>query len=73
MSYYLLIPISIGLGLTGLFAFFWALRHDQYDDLVGAAARILIAPDAPIFQPTQETPHGQLAAHADHANPYPGL
>mgnify|MGYP003410279697 FL=1 len=69
MSYYLLIPISIGLGPTGLCAFFWALRHDQYDDLDGAAARILTAPDAPIPQPTQETPHGQLAAHTDHPHP----
>lgn len=69
MSYYLLIPISIGLGLTGLCAFFWALRHDQYDDLDGAAARILTAPDAPIPQPTQETPHGQRAAHTDHPHP----
>ena len=74
MSYYILIPISIGLGLTGLCAFFWSLRHDQYDDLAGAAARILNAPDAPIAHPpAKETPHGQLAAHADHANPVRGL
>ncbi|GGE28916.1 cytochrome oxidase maturation protein, cbb3-type [Gemmobacter megaterium] len=51
MSSYVLIPISIGLGLVGISAFFWALRHDQYDDLDGAAARILIAPDTP-YPPT---------------------
>ena len=28
-----LIPISLGLGLLGLGAFVWTLRHHQYDDL----------------------------------------
>lgn len=36
-----LIPISIGLGLAGLGAFFWTLRSKQYDDPDGDAARIL--------------------------------
>jgi cbb3-type cytochrome oxidase maturation protein len=53
MSYFFLIPVSIALGLTGLGAFFWSLRHDQYDDLDGAAARILSATDkhAPVPHP----------------------
>jgi cbb3-type cytochrome oxidase maturation protein len=29
MTWFILVPIAIGLGLTGLAAFFWALRHDQ--------------------------------------------
>lgn len=37
-----LIPIALGLGLTGLAAFFWSLRSGQFDDLDGAALRILI-------------------------------
>lgn len=37
----LLIPVAIGLGLLGLFAFVWTLRSGQYDDLDGAAERIL--------------------------------
>jgi len=37
----LLIPVALGLGLLGLFAFAWTLRSGQYDDLDGAAARIL--------------------------------
>jgi cbb3-type cytochrome oxidase maturation protein len=37
----LLIPVAIGLGLLGLFAFMWTLRSGQYDDLDGAAERIL--------------------------------
>ncbi len=36
-----LIPVSLGLGLLGLAAFVWALRHGQYDDLEGDASRIL--------------------------------
>lgn len=42
-----LIPLSIGLGLIGLAAFCWSLRHNQYEDLDGDAGRILAAPDAP--------------------------
>lgn len=38
----LLIPIALGMGGFGLVAFFWALRRGQFDDLDGAAARILI-------------------------------
>ncbi len=37
----LLIPVSIGLGLLGLVAFLWSLRHHQYDDIEGDQARIL--------------------------------
>jgi cbb3-type cytochrome oxidase maturation protein len=36
-----LIPIALLLGLLGLAAFLWALKSGQYDDLDGAAQRIL--------------------------------
>jgi cbb3-type cytochrome oxidase maturation protein len=36
-----LVPMALGLGLIGLFAFLWSLRSGQYDDLDGAALRIL--------------------------------
>jgi cbb3-type cytochrome oxidase maturation protein len=36
-----LIPIALGLGLIGLAAFLWALKSGQFDDLDGAAHRIL--------------------------------
>jgi cbb3-type cytochrome oxidase maturation protein len=36
-----LVPMALGLGLIGLFAFLWSLRSGQYDDLTGAALRIL--------------------------------
>ncbi len=36
-----LIPIAIGLGLLALVTFLWTLKSGQYDDLEGAAHRIL--------------------------------
>ena len=36
-----LVPLALGLGLAGLFAFMWALRTGQYSDVEGAALRIL--------------------------------
>lgn len=41
-----LIPIALGLGLLGLAAFLWSLRAGQYDDLDGAAHRVLFDDDA---------------------------
>lgn len=36
-----LVPMALLLGLTGLLGFMWTLRTNQYDDLDGAALRIL--------------------------------
>ena len=36
-----LVPMALLLGLTGLAAFLWSLRNGQYDDVEGAAVRIL--------------------------------
>lgn len=41
-SLLMLMPIALFLGGLGLVAFLWALRSGQYDDLDGAAARILL-------------------------------
>lgn len=37
----LLIPVALLLGFAGLAAFIWALRSGQFEDLDGAAVRIL--------------------------------
>ncbi len=37
-----LIPASLGLGLLGLATFLWSLKAGQYEDMDGAAARILL-------------------------------
>lgn len=40
-----LIPTALFLGLLGFGAFLWTVRSNQYDDLEGAAHRILIDDD----------------------------
>ncbi|MBF0335646.1 MAG: cbb3-type cytochrome oxidase assembly protein CcoS [Alphaproteobacteria bacterium] len=41
----MLIPVALALGGLGLAAFLWALRSGQFDDLDGAANRILFDDD----------------------------
>jgi cbb3-type cytochrome oxidase maturation protein len=36
-----LIPIALALGILGLACFLWSLKTKQYEDLQGAANRIL--------------------------------
>lgn len=36
-----LIPAALAMGLLGLAAFLWSMRAGQYDDLDGAAHRVL--------------------------------
>ncbi|MEM7496723.1 MAG: cbb3-type cytochrome oxidase assembly protein CcoS [Pseudomonadota bacterium] len=43
----ILIPASLLLGGLGLAAFLWSLRTQQYDDLEGEAARILLDDERP--------------------------
>ncbi|MEL6858317.1 MAG: cbb3-type cytochrome oxidase assembly protein CcoS [Pseudomonadota bacterium] len=43
-----LIPFALGLGLLGLGAFLWSVTSDQYEDLEGAAHRILDDEDKPL-------------------------
>jgi cbb3-type cytochrome oxidase maturation protein len=42
-----LVPMALGLGLAGLFAFMWSLRAGQYEDMDGAALRVLSDDDLP--------------------------
>ncbi len=57
-----LIPAAVFLGLLGLIAFLWALKSGQFDDLGGAAHRIL-------FDDPNDTPLSQReAAHAPQAS-----
>jgi cbb3-type cytochrome oxidase maturation protein len=48
-----LIPLALSLGGMALLAFLWALRSGQFDDLDGAAQRILFddASDMPSNDP----------------------
>ncbi|ODS02916.1 cytochrome C oxidase Cbb3 [Methyloceanibacter marginalis] len=37
-----LVPMALGMGIVGLLAFLWSLHNGQYDDLDGAAERVLL-------------------------------
>jgi cbb3-type cytochrome oxidase maturation protein len=50
-----LVPIALAMGGIGLVAFLWALRNGQYEDLDGAAIRILFADgDRPLPPPAAQ-------------------
>jgi cbb3-type cytochrome oxidase maturation protein len=61
-----LIPVALLLGGLGLAAFLWALRSGQYEDLEGAASRILFDDD----QPSHRSPRCD-ADRQDHIRPGP--
>lgn len=50
MNMALLLPIALAMGIVGLVAFLWSLRDGQYEDMDGAAERILLEdrPEAPL-------------------------
>ncbi|MCW2235660.1 cbb3-type cytochrome oxidase assembly protein CcoS [Azospirillum canadense] len=54
-----LIAIALSLGLLGLGAFLWALKSGQFDDLDGAAHRILFDDDPPPPQPKAAAAPGE--------------
>ncbi len=49
-----LIPVALFMGLAALLSFFWAMRTGQFDDMEGAAYRIL--DDRDDQQPPAPTP-----------------
>jgi cbb3-type cytochrome oxidase maturation protein len=62
---YFLIPITFCLGLVGLAAFIWNLRNGQYEDLSGAAERVLTDEPAP---PNRASHRGSAASAPPRAN-----
>lgn len=59
MSYALwLVPVGLGMGLVGLVAFLWSMKSGQFDDLDGAAERVLMAEaaDHPLPAETKTRP-----------------
>ena len=54
-DFFHLIPLALALGAVGLTAFLWSLKSGQYEDLDGAAARILFSEDdRPIVRTQQQ-------------------
>ncbi len=52
----LLIPAALILGVIGLCAFLWALKSGQFEDLDGAANRILYDEEEPPKRPPPRNP-----------------
>ncbi len=52
---YGLIPGMLLLGLIGVGIFFWAVKNGQYDDLDGAANRILMDKEDIVNNPDSES------------------
>lgn len=50
-----LIPIALLLGFVGLLAFLWSMKSGQFDDLDGAAHRILFDEDEMYTQKGKNT------------------
>ncbi len=57
-----LIPVAIGLGILGLAAFLWSLKSAQFEDLDGAANRILFDDEVPENENSPTTAAGDPPA-----------
>lgn len=64
-SLLMLIPVALVLGLLGLAAFLWALKSGQFDDLDGAANRILFEEDDMAPRPPGEKDRADTPAPRD--------
>jgi cbb3-type cytochrome oxidase maturation protein len=53
---YVLLPLSVLLGLGGLIAYLWALKSGQYKDLDTPAMRVLLEEERSKAAPPDETP-----------------
>ena len=59
-SLFLLIPVSLILLAIAIWGFFWAVNHDQFDDMDSPATRILFDDDE---QATLDELKAQREAH----------
>lgn len=63
-SLYLLIPISLLFLGIAVWAFFWAVKNNQFDDLEGPAYRILFDEDENDLTPEERERRRQTASAA---------
>lgn len=70
-----LVPVALGMGLAGLLAFLWSLRSGQYDDLDGAAERVLQAEsaDEPLKDGTRDRNQGWNIPSGNDVHPANGM
>ncbi len=55
-EFFYLIPVALLMGAVGLGAFLWSLRSGQYEDLDGAAERILFDEDDVLMTAERSSP-----------------
>lgn len=65
---YGLLPGMLLLGIIGVAVFFWAVRNGQYDDMEGAAHRVLMDDDDAPVEPTadKDSPEDDDASDPPH-------
>lgn len=63
---YLLIPLSLTLLGLAVWAFFWAVKHGQFDDLEGPAHRILFDDDENDLTPEQRAARKKSGSSSQH-------
>jgi cbb3-type cytochrome oxidase maturation protein len=66
-----LVPIALAMGLFGLLAFLWSMRSGQYEDLDGAAERVLLADaaEAPLRRMKSDDGVRMIALHEGKPRP----
>ncbi|MBB3330221.1 cbb3-type cytochrome oxidase maturation protein [Halomonas campaniensis] len=69
---YLLIPLSLILLGLAVWAFFWAVKNDQFEDLEGPAHRILFDEDENDLPPEERRRRREVRHDADRDDPGPG-
>lgn len=59
-SLFFLVPIALVMGIVALLAFLWSMRSGQYEDLDGAAERVLldVEDDKPLATGEDDPPSG---------------
>lgn len=62
---YGLLPGMLLLGIVGVAVFFWAVRNGQYDDMDGAANRVLLDDDE---KPAEQQANTENAADDDESS-----
>ncbi|SFC84866.1 cytochrome oxidase maturation protein, cbb3-type [Bosea sp. CRIB-10] len=58
-----LVPLALVLGGAALAAFLWSLRSGQYDDLEGAAARVLLDEENDLIAGASNSSNGRENDH----------
>jgi len=62
---YGLLPGMLLLGIIGVAVFFWAVRNGQYDDMDGAANRVLLDDDDDSIQGDRDETDTEHAADSE--------